>query len=69
MLLLLLVRTNPELLLRPVTICRNENERCLIEASINSVRISVKVSTCSAEVVQGGRQPRIEIACAITMLR
>mmetsp|Transcript_908 Transcript_908/g.3290 ORF Transcript_908/g.3290 Transcript_908/m.3290 type:complete len:170 (+) Transcript_908:194-703(+) len=36
-------QTNPELLLRPVTICRNENERCLIEASINSVRISVKV--------------------------
>ena len=24
-------------------ICRNENERCLIETSINSVRISVKV--------------------------
>jgi len=30
-----------EVLLNPVTITRNETERCLIEASINSVRISV----------------------------
>jgi actin related protein 2/3 complex subunit 4 len=37
------VRTNPELLLNPVVIARNEQEKVLIEGSINSVRISVRV--------------------------
>lgn len=32
-----------ELLLNPVTICRNEFEACHIEGSINSVRISLRV--------------------------
>ena len=32
-----------ELLLNPVSICRNENERCLIEPSVNSVRVSLKI--------------------------
>ncbi|RDX72613.1 Actin-related protein 2/3 complex subunit 4, partial [Mucuna pruriens] len=36
-------RTSPELLLNPVLICRNEAEKCLIETSINSLRISLKV--------------------------
>lgn len=36
-------RDSPELILPPVTIERNENERCLVESSINSARISVKV--------------------------
>ena len=36
-------RNNPELLLNPTLICRNENEKCLIEGSINSLRISLKV--------------------------
>ena len=36
-------RTSQELHLNDVLICRNENERCLIETSVNSVRISVKV--------------------------
>mmetsp|Transcript_33967 Transcript_33967/g.47056 ORF Transcript_33967/g.47056 Transcript_33967/m.47056 type:complete len:170 (+) Transcript_33967:140-649(+) len=36
-------RTNEELLLNPVLICRTENEKVFIEPSINSVRISVKV--------------------------
>ena len=35
--------TSKELLLKPITICRNEHECCLIETSINSVRISFKV--------------------------
>ncbi|XP_059651430.1 actin-related protein 2/3 complex subunit 4 isoform X1 [Cornus florida] len=35
--------TSAELLLNPVLICRNEAEKCLIETSINSVRISLKV--------------------------
>ncbi|KAK2993291.1 hypothetical protein RJ640_022130 [Escallonia rubra] len=35
--------TSPELLLNPVLICRNEAEKCLIETSINSLRISLKV--------------------------
>ena len=36
-------RVNKELLLTPVMISRNEKERVLIEASINSVRISVGI--------------------------
>mmetsp|Transcript_3531 Transcript_3531/g.5445 ORF Transcript_3531/g.5445 Transcript_3531/m.5445 type:complete len:130 (+) Transcript_3531:128-517(+) len=30
-------------LLRPITIARDENEKCFIEPSVNSVRISVKI--------------------------
>ncbi|XP_002973276.2 actin-related protein 2/3 complex subunit 4 [Selaginella moellendorffii] len=36
-------KTNTELLLNPILICRNEAEKCLIETSINSLRISIKV--------------------------
>lgn len=36
-------RSSKELLLNPVTICRNEQERCLIETSVNSVRVSIAV--------------------------
>jgi len=36
-------RTSPEVLLTPLTIARNENERVLIEPSINSVRVSIKI--------------------------
>lgn len=36
-------RTSPEVLLAPLTIARNENERVLIEPSINSIRISIKI--------------------------
>lgn len=36
-------RSSKELLLNPVTICRNEQERCLIEPSVNSVRVSIAV--------------------------
>mmetsp|Transcript_19664 Transcript_19664/g.63905 ORF Transcript_19664/g.63905 Transcript_19664/m.63905 type:complete len:170 (+) Transcript_19664:151-660(+) len=36
-------KKDEELLLKPALICRNENEKCLIEASINSVRVSIKV--------------------------
>lgn len=32
-----------ELLLNPVMVARSENERCFIEPSINSVRVSIKV--------------------------
>ncbi|KAI9206896.1 uncharacterized protein BJ171DRAFT_495094 [Polychytrium aggregatum] len=34
---------SPEVLLTPVVISRNENEKVLIEGSINSVRISIKI--------------------------
>ncbi|CAI9268729.1 unnamed protein product [Lactuca saligna] len=37
------MKTSLELLLNPVVICRNEAEKCLIETSINSLRISLKV--------------------------
>jgi actin related protein 2/3 complex, subunit 4 len=36
-------QTSPEVLLTPLTIARNENERVLIEPSINSVRVSIKI--------------------------
>lgn len=36
-------QTSPEVLLTPLHIARNENERVLIEPSINSVRISIKI--------------------------
>jgi hypothetical protein len=40
-----LCRTSEELLLNPVLISRTDNEKVLIEPSINSLRISVKVRT------------------------
>jgi actin related protein 2/3 complex subunit 4 len=36
-------QTSPEVLLTPLTVARNENERVLIEPSVNSVRISIKI--------------------------
>src|SRR5271154_2381819 len=36
-------QTSPEVLLNYLTVARNENERVLIEPSINSVRISIKI--------------------------
>ena len=35
-------------MLPPILICRTEHERCLIEASINSLRISVKIKQSDA---------------------
>ncbi|KAG2492668.1 hypothetical protein HYH03_009083 [Edaphochlamys debaryana] len=37
------VRDNPELLLPAVTVKRSEREGCLIEPSVNSVRVSLRV--------------------------
>ncbi|KAG7013415.1 Actin-related protein 2/3 complex subunit 4 [Cucurbita argyrosperma subsp. argyrosperma] len=37
------LKTSSELILNPILICRNESEKCLIETSINSLRISLKV--------------------------
>jgi actin related protein 2/3 complex subunit 4 len=34
-------RMNPELLLTPCVVSRNERERTLIEGSINSIRVSI----------------------------
>lgn len=36
-------RDNPELLLPPVTVARSEREHCLIEPSVNSVRVSLRL--------------------------
>lgn len=38
-----LPRQNKELLLQPVVVSRNQNEKVLIEASVNSLRISIKI--------------------------
>lgn len=35
--------TSPEVLMNPLTVSRNENEKVLIEPSINSVRVSIKI--------------------------
>lgn len=35
------LRLSKELLLNPILICRNENEKCFIEPSINSTRVSI----------------------------
>lgn len=37
------VQGNKELLLNKICICRNADEKCLIEPSVNSVRISVRI--------------------------
>lgn len=34
---------SPELLLNPLAVSRNENERVLIEPSVNSIRVSIKI--------------------------
>ena len=36
-------RTSREVLLNPLTISRNENERVFIEPSVNSIRVSIKI--------------------------
>ena len=36
-------KTSPEVILNPLIVARNENERVLIEPSINSARISIKI--------------------------
>jgi actin related protein 2/3 complex subunit 4 len=36
-------QTSPELLLNPLTIARNENEKVFIEPSVNSIRVSIRI--------------------------
>ncbi|RDB23080.1 Actin-related protein 2/3 complex subunit 4 [Hypsizygus marmoreus] len=36
-------RGSKEVLLNPLTIFRNENERALVEPSVNSIRLSIKI--------------------------
>ncbi|CCI49737.1 unnamed protein product [Albugo candida] len=46
------LKLSKELILNPILICRNENEKCLIEPSINSTRVSVCVKqTDEIEVI------------------
>ena len=37
------LKDNPKLLLGDILIARNEHEKCLVEASVNSVRISITI--------------------------
>mmetsp|Transcript_53849 Transcript_53849/g.122749 ORF Transcript_53849/g.122749 Transcript_53849/m.122749 type:complete len:171 (+) Transcript_53849:198-710(+) len=37
------IGTSKELILNPITICRNEKEKCKIEPSVNSVRVSIMI--------------------------
>lgn len=43
------VEESKELLMKPIVITRNENEKVEIEASINSVRISLKIQRVDVE--------------------
>ncbi len=36
-------QSSPEVLLAPLTVARNENERVFVEPSINSIRVSIKI--------------------------
>ncbi|KAI5198893.1 hypothetical protein E4T39_06513 [Aureobasidium subglaciale] len=36
-------QTSPEVLLNPLTVSRNENERVFIEPSVNSIRVSIRI--------------------------
>ena len=36
-------KSNKALILKPIVLARSEREKCLIEASVNSVRISLKI--------------------------
>ncbi len=38
-----IVRGSKELIMNPLTISRNEEEKCMVEASVNSVRISIRI--------------------------
>ena len=40
---MLLCRESKELLLTDITISRNENEKCFIEPSVNSLRVSIRI--------------------------
>lgn len=46
------VRTCKELLHEPVLICRSEHEKCLIESSINSARISIRFKFEDADPIE-----------------
>lgn len=35
--------TSPEVLLNPLTVSRNQDERVLVEPSVNSVRVSIRI--------------------------
>jgi actin related protein 2/3 complex subunit 4 len=47
-------RQNKELLLNPVVISRNKGEKVLIEGSINSIRISIKIKQGWSKCTAGG---------------
>lgn len=36
-------QSSPELLLNPLHVARNENEKVLIEPSVNSIRVSIRI--------------------------
>ena len=36
-------QTSPEVLLNPLTVSRNGNERVFIEPSVNSIRVSIRI--------------------------
>lgn len=44
-------QTSPEVLLNALTVARNENERVLIEPSVNSVRVSIRIK--QADEIEG----------------
>ena len=65
------LRQSQEALLKPVVVSRNPGEKVLVEGSINSVRVSIKIKQVGA----GGRavaQPRVPThtgTCAVASVR
>lgn len=51
-LVLILCRGSKELILNPITICRSEREKCRIEASVNSVRVSIMIKQAVSYLVE-----------------
>ena len=60
---------SPELVLPPAIIRRGDKDECLIEASINSVRVSLRMFTVRALVTCEGRWQLGLLACLCTALR
>ena len=57
-----------ELILNPVTICRNEREKCHIEPSVNSVRVSIMIKQ-SDEIEEVSKDPLKKRSKAVDILK
>lgn len=62
--------SSPELLLNPLTVSRNENEKVLIEPSVNSVRVSIRIK--QADEIEHSKlalASRSQLICILTFIQ